>query len=147
MIPASIRISFDQAKGDSVTVVSLIRGTGAERAIHRFTVSAKEAAKHPPEHLVGTALDTLARKVADNALEWTTGGNDFNLPQHMLRAVVELDELEEKLDALNAFVPMPVFATLDVVDQSDLLLQQSLMDQLKAVLNRRLERARAERDA
>lgn len=147
MIPAQVSISFDLASGDDMTVIMQVRGTKAERLQCIARIKDHPATEHDRQYAVGKALKHLGDSLIKGEVEWSTEMANHGLPDHMLRVSVELDELVTKLDALNAFTPSPIFSKLGVLDQSDLLTQQALMEGLKGILIQRLERARKEQQA
>ena len=152
MIPASISIAFnpkEQTTQDSVAYVK-VRGTLAE-SMHLITFVPVKHGDH--QYAAGKALKQLGNALIKGNVEFTTEARNHGLPPHMLRVAVELDQVNTWLDGLNSMIgewPNNLnerFKALPMIDQTDLLEQQEHMAKYAKVLNKRLERARAERDA
>lgn len=152
MIPASISIAFnpkEQTPQDTAVYVK-VRGTLAEN-MHLITFV---PVKHgDQQYAAGKALKQLGNAIIKGSVEFTTEARNHGLPSHMLRVAMELDQVNAWLDGLNSFIgiwPNSInkgFSALPLIDQTDLLEQQEHMAGYAKILNKRLERARAERDA
>lgn len=59
---------------------------------------------------------------------------------HEKRLVEELEQLKDRLQKLDQFIAGPIFQTLPKDEQSDLVIQSTLMHTLKEVLQRRVSR-------
>jgi hypothetical protein len=57
---------------------------------------------------------------------------------HQQRVVEEKNELDAKLEKLNAFGQGPIFPTLPAEEQARLVRQSKLMDQYSVVLGERI---------
>lgn len=62
-------------------------------------------------------------------------------PAHILRVMVERDDLAEKTDKLTAFLETPTFAALDEEDRQLLAAQLGAMGAYVGILDRRLSKA------
>lgn len=144
MIPANITIGFDTGKsGSDKTVVVVTRGTHAERSVWALELSPEQTSGMSDRELVGLALKRFADRLVDGDALYTTEAQNRGLPAHMLRVVVELDELVERIEKLREFIDKsPAFTGLPYNERHDLRVQHLEMTKLATVLNRRLERAR-----
>ena len=148
MIPARIVITSAPQPNGAVIFTYDVAGTQAEQAQH--TIEGQAAMMQQLGDKAGAiiCLQMCANSLA--SLEWTTAAENVGLPAHALRMVVELDDLNRNLDKLNSFIGEwpdnlnATFKALPMIDQTDLLEQQEAMAAHATVLNRRLERARAE---
>lgn len=59
---------------------------------------------------------------------------------HQERVVAERDELQERIEKLDAFLKTPVFAKLPEVDRVDLYYQLCVMRAYRDTLNSRISR-------
>lgn len=150
MIPATMQISIDKASKDGdKTVVALVRGTKAERMQLIYLHEASKPQDITDGELIAEALQEFGKGLATGRYSWNSAMADHGLPEHMLRVVIELDNLGVQLEALNAFIgewpknPGALFASLPNDDQIDLIKQAAAMTSYAKILHRRLERARS----
>lgn len=93
--------------------------------------------------LMGYELKSILALLNDSKQPETTEvkEEESKLLPHQQRVVTERDELNVKLDALNKFIrENPVFSTLPLEDQNDLMKQFNLMWGYRDILDSRITR-------